>query len=146
MEFNPGVLDIWVFRRTEAGVRYLLLHASQRKADRHFNGGRFWQVPSGAFAPGETAVAGVDRILAGFGLSATAVWAAEHAYTIYNRRFEEIQLVAVFAAEVDGTEVRLDPEEHAEVRWCTLGEGLELVHYRGLKDGLRSTAEYVTGA
>ncbi len=42
-------------------------------------------------------------------------------------------------------EVRLDPREHAEWRWCSFEEALELVNYRGLKDGLRSTREYVTG-
>jgi NADH pyrophosphatase NudC (nudix superfamily) len=56
-----------------------------------------------------------------------------------------MQMIAVFAAEVGPGEVRLDPNEHAEARWCAFEEALELVNYRGLKDGLRSTREYVTG-
>jgi hypothetical protein len=31
------------------------------------------------------------------------VWAAEHTYTIYNRRFHEIQIISVFAVETDST-------------------------------------------
>ena len=52
MRFNPAVYDLWVFRRAEPGVEFLVLRASQMKADRHFNGGRFWQVVSGGFVDG----------------------------------------------------------------------------------------------
>lgn len=45
-------------------------------------------------------VAAVDRELAPYALQAHAVWAAEHTYTIYNRRFDEIQIISGFAAEV----------------------------------------------
>jgi 8-oxo-dGTP pyrophosphatase MutT (NUDIX family) len=87
----------------------------------------------------------VQRLLAEFALTATGIWAAEHVYNIYNRRFETMQMIAVYAAEVGASEVRLDPKEHAEYRWCSFDDALELVNYRGLKDGLRSTREYVTG-
>jgi hypothetical protein len=40
---------------------------------------------------------------------------------------------------------QIDPAEHAEYRWCSYDEAQSLVSYRGLKDGLRSTREYVTG-
>lgn len=147
MQLNPSVFDVWTFRRVGAGVQFLLLHASQAKADRYFNGGRFWQVPSGAFLPHEGVLGGVDRVLARHGLVPRAVWAAEWTYTIYNRRFAEMQLIAVFAAEVDAAddEVTLDPAEHAALEWMPYEGALERVHFRGLKDGLRSTHEYITG-
>jgi lipoyl(octanoyl) transferase len=147
MRFNPGVYDIWVFRRTVSGVEFLLLHASQTKADRHFNGGRFWQIPSGVFQGEESVPAAIDRKLAPYGLSPRAIWAAEHTYTIYNRRFHEIQVISVFAAEVEAkaATVPLDPEEHAEYAWLPFEAALDRVHYRGLRDGLRSVRDYVTG-
>ena len=46
VQFNPAVYDLWVFRRRSHGVEYLVLRTSQIKADRHFNGGRFWQILS----------------------------------------------------------------------------------------------------
>lgn len=148
MDFNANVFDVWVFRRGPAGVEYLVLHTSPAKADRHFAGGRYWQVPCEVFGAGETALAGIDRLLARFGIRARAVWAAEHAYTIYNRRFEAVQLITVFAVEVDpdAEQVTLDPIEHAEHAWVSFEEAMRRVHYRGLKDGLRSTREYITGA
>ena len=145
MELAANVFDVWVFRRTDRGVEYLVLHTSQQKADRYFNGGRFWQIPSNAIDTGESVVAAVQRLLAAFGLRPSAIWAAEHVYAIYNRRFDCMQLIGVYAAEVDADDVRLTSDEHAEFRWCPFDEALAMVHYRGLKDGLRSTREYITG-
>jgi hypothetical protein len=119
MELDVNVFDAWTFRRTGAGVEYLLLHTSQEKADRWFNGGRFWQIPSHWIGATERVPDAVRRLLAGFGAEPRAIWAAEYTYTIYNRRFERMQLISVYAAEVTAGEIRLDPVEHAEFRWCS---------------------------
>ena len=146
MQFNPAVYDLWLFRRRAHGAEFLVLRTSQAKADRHFNGGRFWQIPSGFFQSGESVPAAVDRELVPYGLTARAVWAAEHTYTIYNRRFDEIQIISVFAVETDGTTpVRLDPQQHSEHEWLPYEVALARVHFRGLKDGLRSTHDYIAG-
>lgn len=147
MQLNHSVYDFWVFRRVADTVEFLLLYTSQAKADRYFNGGRFWQIPSGVFLEGESVPAAVDRKLAPYGLVAHAVWAAEHTYTIYNRRFHELQIISVFAVETDPTSstVTLDADEHAEYVWLPYEAARAKVHYRGLKDGLQSTHEYITG-
>lgn len=146
MELSHTVFDVWVFRRVAGRIEYLLLHTSQEKADRFFAGGRFWQIPSDIMLDGESVTGAITRLLGAFDLTPSAIWAAEHVYTIYNRRFDAIQIIAVYAAEVGGGDsVRLDPREHAASAWCSYEEALSRVHYRGLKDGLRSTLEYVTG-
>ena len=90
--------------------------------------------------------AAVDRELAPYGLTARAVWAAEHTYTIYNRRFHEIQIISVFAVETDSTAlVRLNPQDHSHYEWLPYEVALGRVHFRGLKDGLRSTHDYIVG-
>jgi hypothetical protein len=53
--------------------------------------------------------------------------------------------ITVFAAAVDAEMARLDPAEHDEYRWCGYDEALQYVTYRGLKDGIASTREYITG-
>lgn len=145
MHLNPAVFDLWTFRRANTGIEYLLFRTSEFKAERFFNGGRFWQIPSGVFRNDETVPASLDRRLAEHCLSAKSLWAAEHAYTIYNRRFNEIQIVTVYAAEVDAAAPQLDPDEHSEYRWLPFDAALDAVHFRGLKDGLRSVREYITG-
>jgi hypothetical protein len=145
MQLAPNVFDVWTFRRTPEGIRFLLLHTSVEKAERFFNGGRFWQIPSDLVKDGEHVTDAIARTVRSFGLKAQSIWAAEHAYTIYNRRFNEMQIIGVYAAEVVESVVRLNAAEHSECEWLSFEECLERVHYRGLKDGIRSVQEYVTG-
>jgi ADP-ribose pyrophosphatase YjhB (NUDIX family) len=142
LEFN--VFDVWVFQRNGAEPRFLLLHTSEEKARRYFNGGRFWQIPSHFVKDGEAVEDAIARLLSDFGLAPTRIWAGEHAYTIYNRRFRSMQIIGVYAAEVSDQAVRLDAAEHSESVWLPYDACLDRVHYRGLKDGLRSVQEYIT--
>ena len=144
MQLAANVFDVWAFRRTEEGIRFLLLYTSADKAERFFNSGRFWQIPTDFVKEGEHITDAIARSLRAFGLKAQNVWAAEHTYTIYNRRFNEMQLIGVYAAEVRENVVRLNAAEHAEAQWLSAEECLQRVHFRGLKDGLRSVCEYVT--
>ena len=145
MQLAPNVFDVWAFQRKADGVVFLLLYTSVEKARRYFNGGRFWQIPSGAIKDNESITQAIERVLHRHGLRAKSIWAGEHAYLIYNRRFAEMQAIGVYAAEVDDAEVVFEPSEHAEYAWLPFDACLERVHYRGLKDGLRSVQEYVTG-
>ena len=145
MQLNASVYDLWVFRRTANGVEFLVLQASALKATRHFNGGMFWQVPSGVFREGESVPDAVDREAAAYQLSVRAVWAGEHAYTIYNRRFHQVQIITVYAVEVGPGDPQLNAEEHGDFAWLPFDAALARGHFRGLKDGLRSVHEYVTG-
>jgi len=145
MEISANIFDVWVFRRTTEGIRFLLLYTSQLKAARYFNGGRFWQIPSDFIGDREDIVDAIERCLTDFGLQLNSIWAGEHAYTIYNRRFKTMQIIGVYAAETAQESVKLDPEEHSEAGWYSLEECLKRVNFRGLKDGLRSVNEYVTG-
>jgi hypothetical protein len=145
MRLAANVFDVWAFRRRPSGVEFLLLYTSVEKATRYFNGGRFWQIPSDSVNASESIVDAVGRVLGGYGLRPTCLWAGEHAYLIYNRRLAQMQAIAVYAAEVDEAPVRLDPSEHSDCEWLPFERCLERVHYRGLKEGLRSVHEYVTG-
>ena len=124
---------------------FLLLHTSEEKAARYFSGGRFWQIPSDSVNDGESITDAIVRTLAQHGLRPSSIWAGEHAYLIYNRRFAEMQAIGVYAAEVADGDVRLDPSKHSEYEWLPFEACLERVHFRGLKDGLRSVHEYITG-
>ncbi|MCZ0953807.1 MAG: NUDIX domain-containing protein [Rhodospirillaceae bacterium] len=145
MKTAANVINVWAFRSRLLGSRFLLLGTSQLKANRYFNGGRFWQIPSGCVGDDEAVEDAVQRILGAYGLTASAIWAGEHAYIIYNRRFVQMQMITVFAAEVQEGPVRLDANEHSEFGWFSREECLARIHYKGLKEGLTSVHEYVTG-
>ena len=145
MELAANIFDVWVFQRRPGGIVFLLLHTSVEKATRYFNGGRFWQIPSDAVNDGESITDAICRALSRHELRPRSIWAGEHAYLIYNRRFAEMQAIGVYAAEVDNGDVRLEPAYHSEYAWLPFETCLERVHFRGLKDGLRSVHEYITG-
>ena len=56
-----------------------------------------------------------------------------------------MQLIGVYAAEGQQVNIQLEPEEHSDYGWYTVDECLERVNYRGLKEGLQSVHDYVTG-
>ncbi len=145
MHLAANVFDVWAFQRHPSGVKFLLFYTAVTKAERYFNGGRFWQIPSGSVNDDELVTDAILRVLNNFGLNANTIWAGEHAYIIFNRRFNEMQVIGVYAAEVPDAPVTLDSTEHSEYGWYTFEECLERVHYRGLKEGLRSVQEYITG-
>ena len=144
MQFRANAFDIWVFRRDPDAIRYLMLHTSQEKADRWFNGGRFWQIPSEFIAENESIVEASRRCLADFGVTALSLWAVEHTYTIYNRRREDVELILVLAAEVQHVDGVVLTWEHSEYRWATAAECAKLLGFRGLLEGLQWTRRYIT--
>lgn len=146
MELRTDAQDVWVFRRDADCVRYLLLHTSQEKADRFFGGGRFWQIPAALRSNEESVIVAARRCLAELGLMARSIWAVEHVYSIYNRRFDCMMLIPVFAVEVEAHgPITLD-WEHAEARWCTAEECKQRLSYRGLHEGLDWLRAYITEA
>lgn len=157
MRILANVAELWVFSRTVDGPRYLLLEASQEKADAFFGGHRFWQIPGTSMHDdGEATVDVLRRGLGEYGLTATSLWAVEHVSTIYNRRFDAIQIIPSFAAEVDGL-----PEPRHEVppgsslasaieveygayEWADARRVEELVTFRALLEGFAQLRRYVT--
>jgi len=144
MKLNASVFDLWVFAKSAEPTTYLLLHASQEKADKWFGGGRFRQIPSDFVRDDEALLAALGRTLGDYGLEAQSIWAVAHTYTIYNRRYDELQIVPVFAAEVTGEMVVSLTWEHSEFGWFTAEECAARLNIRGLREGLAWTREYIT--
>lgn len=143
MRLTADNFDLWVFSRNPS-TKFLLLRTSQEKADRFFGGSRFWQIPTDATAENEEIEDAARRIIDDLRLSLSALWAAEHTYTIYNRRRREVAIIPVFAAEVASPEDVHLSWEHSEFEWLSASECLNRVNFRGLKEGLRSVCEYIT--
>ena len=100
MQLGTNGFDLWIFHKQKVEPEYLLLHTSQEKADKWFNGGRFWQILGGPIQADEGIESAVLRPLQECALQAKGVWAAEHTYIIYNRRRRRMEILPVFAAEV----------------------------------------------
>ena len=144
MNLGTNNVDVWAFCRRTDEPRYLILQTSQEKADKWFFGDRFWQITGGFVEEGETISDAVRRWLGGYGLSPRSAWAAEHVYSFYSTRRERLEIVPVFAAEV---ECSMDVElswEHSEFGWFTADECMERLKFRGLIEGLASARTFVS--
>ncbi len=145
MKHTCNIFDLWLFTRSEGEPRYLLMHTSQEKADKWFGGGRFWQVPGDFFeSEEEGAVPAILRYLKGVSVEPVAIYACEYVYTIYNRRFDGLQTIPVFAAELSGqVEIALT-WEHETSGWFTAEEAHSRINFWGLHESLDRTREYIT--
>ena len=114
------------------------------KADRFFGGGRFWQIPGAFLQEGDEIPAALHRPLAELGLEAESIWAVEHVYPFFNRRFGDLLLIPVFAAELrEQAEPRIT-WEHSEFGWFTATGSRERLTFRGLLEGLEWTRRHVS--
>jgi len=146
MKLNADHIDLWAFRKQAGKIEYLLLLTSREKADKWFNGSQFWQIPTGTVHADERVEDAARRLLNEYGLSAEALWAAEHVYTIYNRRREDVSIIPVFAAEVADSEPVSLGWEHSDYCWQGAEKCMEMVRFRGLKEGLSAVVAHVTEA
>ena len=146
LDLNTDFFDLRVLRRTDDGIQYLLPHTSQEKADRFFGGGRFWQIPTDAVGERENVPDACRRLLTDTRVVPGGVWSEDHIYTVYNRRYDAVCTIPVFAAEAgEGTNPILT-WEHSEFAWCGAEACLERIRFRGLRDGLAAVEETVTEA
>ena len=144
LEITTRFFDLWVFTRTDLEPQYLLFYTSQRKADRFFAGGRFWQIPTDEVEDDEDVETACRRLLESLGLNRQRLWTAEYVYTIYNKRYKALCTIPVFAAQVDSDGKIPLTWEHSEYGWYTADECLQRIRFRGLKEGLAAVRESVT--
>ena len=140
---GPRFFDLWIYHRMADEPRYLLMRTSQEKADRWSGGGRFWELPGDFYQEGESTLAAIRRFMGDLGLHPLAIGTSNYAYAAYNRRFDAVQLVPVFAAKVSGPKIIPLTWEHSESGWFTASECLERVTFWAFKEGLARTREYI---
>jgi hypothetical protein len=146
MNLNINVFDLWTYHLADGEPKYLMMQTSQEKADKWFGGGRFWQIPGDFFRDDEDTIASIKRSLSDYNLTPKSIWTVEHTYTIYNRRRNAIEILPVFAAEVEYTNDIPLTWEHSEFAWLTAEECYDRVNFRGLIEGLDWTRQYITEA
>ncbi|MBU1050533.1 NUDIX domain-containing protein [Candidatus Bipolaricaulota bacterium] len=144
MNLRTNVVDLWVFHKRDTEPKYLLLQTSQEKADKWFNGSRFWQIPGGFLEEGDELADVMRQWLAEYTLTPKGIWAAEYVSCYYNIRRKNLELTPAFAAQV---EVPVDVPltwHHSEFGWFTVDECKQRLVFRGLLEGLDSVREHVS--
>ncbi|MCH7613482.1 MAG: NUDIX domain-containing protein [Candidatus Marinimicrobia bacterium] len=132
------VIDAYVFRRTENGLRFLILKRASTKLYEHL-----WQGVAGKIEAGETAwQAAIRELDEETGLSPKHIFIADHVSRFYEAYGDRINLVPVFGIEVDSDDVILS-NEHSEYKWVTLEEAQKHLVWRGQKEGIQVVNEMI---
>ena len=135
------VVDAYVYRKTENGLKFLILKRASTKLYEHL-----WQGVAGKIEAGETAPqAAIRELDEETGLKPRHMFIADHISRFYEAHDDRINLVPVFGIEVDSDDVTLS-EEHCDYKWVTLDEALEHLVWRGQKKGIQVINEMVLSA
>ncbi len=132
------VIDAYVFRRTEKGLRFLLLKRNVNKIYEHL-----WQGVAGKIEAGEKAwEAAVRELKEETGLDPKTIFVADHVSRFYEVHRDRINLVPVFGIEVADEQIQLS-QKHCDFLWVDLEKALQLLIWRGQRTGIKVVNDMV---
>jgi len=132
------VVDCYVFRQTDDGLKFLLLKRNQDKLYEHL-----WQGVAGKIEGDETASeAAIRELREETRLEPVRMFVADHVSRFYESHQDRINLVPVFGIEVDSVEVKLS-KEHVDYKWVDIYEALDTLVWRGQKEGIQTVYDMV---
>jgi dihydroneopterin triphosphate diphosphatase len=134
------IVDVYVFRRLNARVQFLLL---QRRADVVM--GQTWQGFHTLVEDGETAVAASQRAVRELaGLEATAIYSADYINQFYDDNRDAIVLAPVLALTVHPSAVVRLAEEFADFGWIERDEATARLPFAGQRWAVRHIDEIMS--
>jgi dATP pyrophosphohydrolase len=132
------VVDCYVYRHTDDGLKFLLMKRNLNKIYEHL-----WQGVAGKIEDGETAPeAAIRELKEETGLDPVNMFVADHVSRFYEVHGDRVNLVPVFGMEVDSDEVMLS-EEHVDFKWVTIKEALNTLVWNGQKEGIQTVHDMV---
>ena len=125
------VIDAYIFRQTEDGLKFLLLKRAKTKMYEHL-----WQGVAGKIEEGETASeAAIRELKEETGFDPVRMFVADHVSKFYEVHGDRINLVPVFGIEVDREDVTIS-EEHCEFKWVNFETARNTLMWKGQKKGI----------
>jgi dATP pyrophosphohydrolase len=136
------IVEICVFRMNKSKPQYLVLQRSSND-DLYPN---LWQIVTGTITESENAIKTALRELKEeTGLDAKRFWSVPCVDSYYDSSKDAVQLVAVFAVEVDPeSEVQLS-SEHQKYSWLKYSEAKESLVWPGQKHTIDIVQDYMVG-
>lgn len=132
------MIEAHIFREIENGIEFLLLKRSETEIYPSL-----WQMVSGKIENGETAYqTAIREIKEETGLNAERIWVVPNVNTFYSHELNEISLLPVFAAKVNGLgEIKIS-EEHSEYCWYEAERAKELLAWEGQRHSVDLIQRY----
>jgi dATP pyrophosphohydrolase len=134
------IIEICVFRVLDGESQYLLL---QRAADEDLYPG-IWQIVTGTIKQNESAIKAALRELdEETGLFVKRCWTVPYVDSYFDLSKDGVQLVPVFAIEVDAkVELKLS-REHQSFTWLKYPDAKEKLVWQGQRHALEVVQEFI---
>ncbi len=134
------LIEVYVFRIHGQERQYLLL---QRSADDGLYP-NMWQIITGTLHTNENTMAGALRELQEeTQLSYKRLWSVPTVNSFYDVRNDVVQMVPLFAVEVDDSCEPILSNEHQHYRWVSYEEAIKEVAWPTQKWGLKVIHDYI---
>ena len=132
------VIDAYVFRKTKAGIKYLILKRAETKMYEHL-----WQGVAGKIEKGEQAwEAAIRELKEETNLDPSMLFVADHVSKFYEKHGDRINFVPVFGIEVDSEIIQLS-EEHSDYKWVDYDTACSYLVWGGQKKGISTVNEMI---
>ena len=132
------VIDAYVFRQTNEGLRFLLLKRAKTKIYEHL-----WQGVAGKIEGDEKAwEAAIRELKEETGFRPVRMFVADHVSRFYETHGDRVNLVPVFGIEVGNDAVVLS-EEHCEFKWLDFDTARSALVWSGQKEGISAVFNMV---
>lgn len=138
MEIITSIIEAHVFRIINGEMEFLLL----KRSDNIYLGG-LWQMVTGRIEESEKGFeTAIREIKEETGLVPKNLWVAPNVNSFYNHISDTINMVPVFAAEVEPQSIVILSNEHSEYLWCTLEKTNKLLAWSGQKKSAKIIYDY----
>lgn len=138
MEIITSIIEAHIFRIIDGEMEYLLL----KRADNVYLGG-LWQMVTGEIEKSEKGFeTAIREIKEETGLMPKNMWVAPNVNSFYNHFTDTINMIPVFAVEVEPQSIITLSDEHSEYQWCSLEKTDELLAWGGQKKSAKIIYDY----
>ena len=132
------VIDAYVFRKTKAGIKYLILKRAKTKMYEHL-----WQGVAGKIEKGEQAwETAIRELKEETNLVPKMLFVADHISEFYEKHGDRINFVPVFGVEVDSKIISLS-DEHSDYKWVDYDTACSYLVWSGQKKGISTVNEMI---
>jgi len=137
---SATMVEVCIFSRKRTGARYLLLRRS-RDEKVYPN---LWQFVTGSIEKGETAWAAAGReMMEETGMKPKVLWVAPYVNSFYDPGWDSVNLMPLFAAEVEEARNPILSPEHQSFAWLSYEKSMSRLVWPGQKRGLEIIHEFI---
>jgi dATP pyrophosphohydrolase len=141
-EVSSQLIEVCPFRISGDRGEYLLLHRSAKDPLYPV----LWQFVTGRVEEGETSLqAALRELREETGAEHVRLWVVPAVNSFYDPDMDRVNIVPLFAAQLDpGFQVRLSPE-HATYQWLSYDEAMRRLVWPGQRSCLETVRQYIVG-